>query len=112
MDVEGVSQDKLSLTFTPKGVAAIWLRAHFPSAEQADIDDLATVIGAIYFDGVKHGINHSRKVMSQSPTMSAADATLEADRDELVREHKPKDELDFDPSEYAKGSIYDTDPWG
>ena len=82
----------MKLEFTARGIAALWLRNHAPTSSQADIDSLAELFEGIWADGVKKGMETSLDVIAKSPTMSAAQATLEADKDELIRTYAPKDE--------------------
>ena len=77
----------MKVTFLPQGIAAMWLRAHAPNAEQDDILSLASLMEGIWADGVKAGLEHATGTMDRSPTMSAAKATLEADTDELKRKY-------------------------
>lgn len=85
MDGEG-----LKLEFTARGIAALWLRNHAPTSDQADINSLAELFEGIWADGVKKGMEKSLDVMANSPTLSAAQATIEADKDELIRTYAPK----------------------
>lgn len=85
MDGEG-----LKLEFTARGIAALWLRNHAPTSSQADIDSLGQLFEGVWADGVKKGLEKSLDVMAQSPTLSAAEATIEADKDELIRAYAPK----------------------
>jgi len=97
----------MKLQFTAKGIAALWLRGHAPNSEQSDIDALSLLIEGIWADGLKGGMEHAQVVVSKSPTLSAAQATLEADVADLKQKYRQeqKDELDFDLTKYAKTSI-------
>ena len=86
MDGEG-----LKVEFTARGIAAIWLRAHAPTSDQSDIASLATLLEGVWADGVKKGMELSLDTIAQSPTLSAAQASLEADKNDLIRTYAPKD---------------------
>ena len=80
--------ERFPITFTPAGVAGIWLRAHHPNAGEADIASLASIIQGIYLDGMTNGMRRATEVIDESPTLSAARATLEADIEEVIRRAK------------------------
>ena len=105
MDGQSVSE-KFGITFTPSGIAAMWLRGHASNCGQDEIESLGKLIEGIYHDGMKKGIEHALDVVAVSPTPSAAQATLEADIVDLKREARvDENALDFDLTEYAKSDM-------
>ena len=91
----------MKLQANSRGIAALWLRAHAPTSDQADIASLAELFEGVWADGVKKGMELSIERMQESPTMSAAQASLEADVKELIRDvrkEQQSDEVDFDPT--------------
>lgn len=82
--------DGFPLSFTPSGIAAMWLRGHAPDAGEKEIASLAKLMEGLYLDGMKAGFEESIRVTKISPTTSAVEATLEAEIVDLKRHSKEK----------------------
>ncbi len=96
MDEKGIK-----LTWTPEGVAGIWLAANMPSSSREDQIALGNLLQTTWTSAVRQAIAGAIGEIGNCPTVSAAQAKMEAMIDELkhMENIKRREEaVDFDPT--------------
>ena len=72
-------EDKIQVRITPEGAAGLWLKQNLPDhASRAHQVSLGKVIQAVYDAGVLASLHSVKKCISECPTVSAVEATLDS----------------------------------
>jgi hypothetical protein len=92
------------ITWTPQGVAGMWLRANIPDSSREDQLNLGILVEEMWKQGLRTSLEHAIVALKDCPTVSAAEAKLEAMLDELKhaenvkRREEAENIVDFDPT--------------
>lgn len=71
--------ERFSPMITSEGIAGLWLQQHIPTADRSMQISLGVVIDAMLAEGMRKSKVEAVAALKESPTMSAAIASLEAD---------------------------------
>lgn len=88
MDEKGIK-----ISWTPEGVAAVWMIANMPDASRENQIALGKLLQTIWYGAVREALTGVIGEVSDCPTVSAAQAKMEAMLDEVKqaeRAVKPK----------------------
>lgn len=88
-----MDEKSIKITWTPEGVAGIWLAANMPSASREDQIALGKLLQTTWYGAVREALTGAIREVGDCPTVSAAQAKMEAMMDEVKqaeRAVKPK----------------------
>ncbi len=94
-----MDEKSIKLTWTPAGVAGIWLAAHVPTASREQQVQLGHLVEEMWRTGLKASLEHAIVAIGGCPTVGAGKARLEAMLDEIKQEQRVQDhKIDYDLS--------------
>ena len=97
MDEEGIK-----ITWTPEGVAGVWLASNIPDAGREQQVALGKIINQTWNDAIIKTLEYTMGELGDCPTVSAVEAKLQAMMDEIKHqqrvEKREEEGVDFDPT--------------
>ena len=81
--VSTMDEKGIKISWTPEGVAGVWLASNIPSASRGTQEALGKLLQTIWYGAVREALNGVIREVNDCPTVSAAQAKMEAMLDEV-----------------------------